>query len=94
MAEGIRQFLTYEESLHVDPKLKNDAARPDFYRPSDIQQQYFQVLEQLRFHIHSCLSQVATIAEMETPKIESYLKSDDTWMLSCYRAPDTLLEKS
>jgi len=93
MAEGIRQFITFEERLHVDPFLKEDAIQKDFYRPRDIQEQYFDVLEQLRFHIHSCLSQVAVLAEMETPKVESYLKSDDDWMLSLYKEPDGLLEK-
>ena len=93
MAEGIRQFITFEERLRVDSSLKNDAQFSDFYRPRDIQHEYFEVLEQLRFHIHSCLTQVATIADMETPKIDSYLKANDEWLLSLYHEPPKLIGK-
>jgi len=92
MAEGIRQFLTIEESLKVSPSLKEKAEFKDLYRSPDIRQQYFSILEKLRFHIHSCLSQVAIIADMETPKIESYLKSNEQWMLSLYKKPTKLLK--
>lgn len=91
MAEGVRQFITFEERLRVDPSLKDEAQFTDFYRPRDIQSQYFKVLEQLRFHIHSCLTQVATIADMETPKIDSYLKENEEWMLSLYHQPQQLI---
>mgnify|MGYP006968050511 FL=1 len=91
MAEGVRQFITYEERLHVDPSLKDEAQFADFYRPRDIQYEYFEVLEQLRFHMHSCLTQVSTMADMETPKIDSYLKADDEWLLSLYHQPRQLI---
>lgn len=93
MAEGVRQFITFEERLRVDPSLKDEAQFSDFYRPRDIQHEYFEVLEQLRFHIHSCLAQVATIADMETPKIDSYLKSNEEWLLSLYDEPPKLIGK-
>jgi len=92
MVEGVRQFITYEESLRVKPSMKEETTHKDMYRPPDIQRQYFDVLEQLRFHIHSCLTQVALVADMETPKTESYLKADDEWLLSIYKKPDNLLE--
>lgn len=93
MAEGVRQFITFEERLRVDPSLKDQAQFSDFYRPRDIQREYFEVLEQLRFHMHSCLTQVATIADMETPKIDSYLKANEEWLLSLYHKPPQLIGK-
>lgn len=93
IAEGIRQFITFEEKLRFDPSLKDDAKFKDMYRPQNIKEAYFQILEQLRFHIHSCLSQIAIIAEMKTPKIDNYLKEDETWLLSLYHNPKLLIEK-
>jgi len=93
MAEGVRQFVTFEEKLRIDSSLKESAQFKDMYRPLNIREQYFEVLEQLRFHIHSCLTQVATIADMETPKIESYLKSDEKWLLSLYHEPKQLVRR-
>lgn len=91
MVEGIRQFITLEERMRIAPSLKGEAEFSDPYRPMNIRQQYFDVLEQLRFHIHSCLTQVAVIAEMETPKVEGYLKSNDEWLLSIYHIPTQLV---
>jgi hypothetical protein len=93
MAEGVRQFITFEERLRIDPSLKDKAQVSDFYRPRDIQHEYFKVLEQLRVHIHSCLTQVATIADMETPKIDSYFKANEEWLLSLYHEPSQLIGK-
>ena len=92
MAEVIRQFLTYEESLKSregHPRPKDES---EFHRAPEIREAYFEILNQLRLHIHSCLTQVSKIAEMNTPKVESYLKSDDAWLLSLYLKPETLLE--
>lgn len=91
MAEGVRQFITFEEQLRVEPSLKDEAQFSDFYRPRDIQREYFGVLEQLRFHMHSSLVQVAIIAEMETPKVDSYLKADEEWLMSLYHKPEKLI---
>lgn len=92
MAEVVRQFLTYEESLKGREGDKRPKDKSEFHRAPEIREAYFEVLNQLRFHIHSCLTQVSKIAEMETPKVESYLKSDDAWMLSLYLKPEALLE--
>jgi hypothetical protein len=90
MAEGVRQFITFEERIRVAPMLKDIAESNDLYRPIDTQHEYFEVLKQLRFHLHSCLTQVSTIADMETPKIDSYLKANDEWLLSLYHEPKSL----
>jgi len=92
MAEVIRQFLTFEESLKASHRNELAARRKAFHRPPDTREAYFETLNQLRFHLHSCLTQVAKIAEMETPKVQSFLRSDDSWMLSIYLRPEGLLE--
>lgn len=92
MAEVIRQFLTYEESLKEREDQRHPKGKSEFHREPEIREAYFEVLNQLRFHIHSCLTQVSKIAEMETPKIDSYLKTNDAWMLSLYLKPEALLE--
>ncbi len=92
MVEGVRQIITFEERLRVDSSLKNDVQFSDFYRSRDIQCNYFNVLDLLRLHIHSCLTQIAIIADMETPKIKSYLKANEEWLLSLYRDPKQLID--
>lgn len=92
MAEVIRQFLTFEESLKVSHRDELLVRHKEFHRAPDTREAYFEALNQLRFHLHSCLTQVAKIAEMETPKIESYLRSEDAWMLSIYLKPEGLLD--
>lgn len=94
MAEVIRQFLTFEESLKASASTESPIGGGEFHRDPQTREAYFEVLNQLRFHIHSCLVQVAKIADMETPKVQSYLKSEDAWMLSIYLKPDTLLENN
>ncbi|GAB1536323.1 hypothetical protein ADMFC3_19540 [Geovibrio sp. ADMFC3] len=86
IAEGVRQFITYEEYLRT--KMKEDVIHRENYRSPHIQEQYFSILEQLRTHIRSCLTQIANIADMETPKTESYLKADNKWLLSIYKKPE------
>lgn len=93
IVEGIRQFITFEEKLRIDSSLKDSAQFKDLYRPIDIREEYFKILEQLRFHIHSCLTQVGAIADIETPKIASYLTSDEAWLLSLYHTPKDILIK-
>ena len=93
MTEVIRQFLTFEETLKTNGRLAFAPALKDFHRDHETRAAYVELLEQLRFHINSCLTQIAKIAEMETPKIESYLKADNTWLLSLYLKPDNLIEK-
>lgn len=90
MAEGVRQFITFEESIKIDTLLRNDSIVKSLYRPQDIRQKYFSALEKLRFHIHSCLSQIALLADMETPKLESYLRSQDEWDFKIYKNLESL----
>ncbi|TJY55565.1 hypothetical protein E4T66_20870 [Sinimarinibacterium sp. CAU 1509] len=85
MAEGIRQFLTDTE--HQEARALVEAHGT--MRPPDDREQYFSALQQLRFHIHSCLLQVAKIAGMETPKVETYLHSSEEWNEISYIAPTT-----
>ena len=93
MTEVIRQFLTFEETLKTIGRPASVPAIRDIHRDRETRGAYFELLEQLRFHIHSCLTQIAKIAKMETPKIQSYLKSDNTWLLSLYLNPDNLIER-
>ncbi|WP_265820621.1 hypothetical protein [Geovibrio ferrireducens] len=86
IAEGVRQFITYEEYLRT--KMEEDVIHRENYRSPHIREQYFSILEQLRTHIRSCLTQIAMIADMETPKTESYLKADNKWLLSIYKKPE------
>jgi hypothetical protein len=90
MAEGLRQFITFEEKLRVAASVKDAAEITDHWRPRDTREEYFEALKQLRFHIHSCLKQVAAIADMKTLKIENYLKSNAEWELSMYTKPRQL----
>jgi ribosomal protein S4 len=92
MAEVIRQFLTFEESLKANHRTEQPARHKEFHRAPDTREAYFETLNQIRFHLHSCLTQVAKIAEIETPKVRSYLKSEDAWMLSIYLKPEGLLD--
>ena len=82
MAEGTRQFLTATERLS-NGGLPDELSR----RNPDVRERYFQFLEQLRFHFHSCLQQLSTIAELPTPKVEGYLRSGSEWELAHYGQP-------
>lgn len=93
MTEVIRQFLTFDETIKINSRQALAPALKDFHRDGETRSTYLKLLEQLRFHIHSCLTQIAKIAEMETPKIESYLKANNTWLLSLYLKPNNLIEK-
>jgi len=83
MAEGVRQFLTITEPLSTPPSPQRAARR---FKPRE---EYFAALEQLRFHLHSCLQQVAKIAEMETPKVAAFLRSQQEWEEAQYLRPKT-----
>ena len=83
VAEGIRQFLTameHHESAVVLPA--GSSSRETFVRES-----YFQALELLRFHIHSCLLQLSKIAEVEMPRVAAYLRSEAEWHQVAYTPP-------
>ena len=83
MAEGIRQFITVTERQQARPVIEAYGNM----RPQDAREYYFAALQHLRGHVHSCLSQVAKVAGMETPKVEAYLRSDSEWDQKAYIAP-------
>ncbi|MCA1705703.1 MAG: hypothetical protein LC808_21560, partial [Actinobacteria bacterium] len=68
MAEGIRQFLTFEQSLSIG---RDDRAQ--------VQESYFAGLEMLRAHLHRSLRQVAVVAGMQIPSITEAMCYDDSW---------------
>lgn len=86
MAEGIRQFITETERQESRMALE---ARNNVRAP-DVREKYFGALQHLRFHMHSCLSQVSKLAGMETPKVEAYLRSALDWEQEIYLPPASL----
>lgn len=91
MAAGIRQFLTYEESLKSRDRNGRPCENSEFHRTPETRKAYLEILDQLRYHIQSSLTQVSKIAAMETPKVRRYLKGQDAWIRSLYLKPETLL---
>lgn len=79
MAEGIRQFLTFEQSLSHGRNARAEALEG-----------YFAGLEMLRAHLHRSLRQVATIAEIEIPGIADAMRYDDEWDFNAYVLASTL----
>ncbi|WP_156939392.1 hypothetical protein [Mesorhizobium sp. LNHC229A00] len=84
MAQGIRQFLTYEERLRSSEHLPLPEVSREFYRPLDVRQEYFDALELLRGHLSRCLRQVAAIAGMELPKDGLILHYQGEWQTDAY----------
>jgi len=72
MAEGIRQFLTFEQRLSGLPERRL---------------LYFAALEVLRAHLHRTLLQVAAIASMEIPGIAAHMRYNNSWQLEAYLPP-------
>lgn len=75
MAEPIRQFLTFEESL--------TAGRIDL-TPESQRQLYFDALEMLRAHLHRSLRQIAVIGDMTIPNISEAMHYDSLWDPEAY----------
>ena len=90
IAEGIRQFLTATE------RYANSASSTsgDSYRDPRVRESYFQALELLRFHIHSCLLQLSKLAGAETPRVAAYLRSEAEWHQVAYVPPAISPESS
>src|SRR5205823_3720099 len=84
MAQGIRQFLTYEERLKVEfaPQPPSGSA-DNLRRPAALRQGYFDALTVLRQHLQMALNQIALIAGISAPKIPEYLQVQ-SWELSNY----------
>ncbi len=81
MAQGIRQFLTYEQRLvnaHDGPR--------GVARDGRIRQQYFDALELLRAHISRCLIQVAAIAGIDVSGEGLIRNYQGPWQIEVYDA--------
>lgn len=65
MLSGIRQFLTFEETLKQDADTR---PQPLAREPHDARQDYFDGLELLRSHLSHCLGPVATLARVKVPR--------------------------
>lgn len=89
MLEAIRQFLTFEQQLRLSSSDKKKK-HPDFWRPDEIREEYFESLEILRSHLHRCLIQVSAIADFEIPKIAENMRHDSEWELKHYQEPKIL----
>jgi hypothetical protein len=84
MLSGIRQFLTFEETLKLDADTRS---RPRAREPLDARQDYFDALELLRSHLSHCLGQVATLARMKVPKESLISHYQDPWPSDAYLPP-------
>jgi hypothetical protein len=84
MLSGIRQFLTFEETLKLDAVTRS---RPRAREPLDARQDYFDALELLRSHLSHCLGQVAMLARMKVPKESLISHYQDPWPSDAYLPP-------
>ena len=82
MLSGIRQFLTFEETLKLDADTRSRAREPH-----DARQDYFDGLEMLRSHLSHCLGQVAIMARMKVPKESLISHYQDDWPSDLYLPP-------
>ncbi len=64
MAQAVRQFLTYEESLRRSYVGPPHSDGPDFHRPPHLREAYFDALERLRDHLSHCVAQVSAVAKI------------------------------
>ena len=84
MLAGIRQFLTFEETLRLDADVR---ARPRAHKLHDVRQDYFDALELLRSHLSHCLDQIATLAAMKVPKDSLISHYRGPWPSDAYLPP-------
>jgi hypothetical protein len=83
MADGIRQFLTFEQRLnHSSKRMPSARDRDEF--PREIRQQYFDGLEILRAHLSNCVTQVAEIAGMKVPDTGLVRNYNGSWLIATY----------
>lgn len=75
MAEGIRQFLTFEESIRLDRETQLGFEE---------REKYFAALETLRAHIYRSMIQIAAVADVSIPKIADSMRYDSNWDLEAY----------
>ncbi|MFN2533480.1 MAG: hypothetical protein ABR555_19535 [Pyrinomonadaceae bacterium] len=79
MLEGLRQFFTFEQRLNSESD-----GRHKHYSDREI---YFAALEMLRAHLYRSLSQVASIAGVDIPKVSEHMRYDTAWRLDAYERP-------
>ncbi len=84
MLIGIRQFLTFEETMKLDPDVRS---RPRAREHYDARQDYFDALELLRNHLSHCLDQIATLAAMKVPKDSLISHYQGPWPSDVYLPP-------
>ena len=84
MLAGIRQFLTYEETLKLDADTRS---RPRAREAFDTRPGYFDGLELLRSHLSHCLGQIASLAKMKVPKDSLISHYQDPWPPDAYLPP-------
>ena len=84
MLAGIRQFLTFEETLRLDPEVRSKPRARERY---DARQDYFDALEVLRSHLSHCLDQIATLAAMKVPKDSLISHYQGPWPSDAYLPP-------
>lgn len=87
MAEGLRQFLTFEQrlnKLHKEPAMPD---HPDFRRPPEAREAYFAALEALRGHLTRCLLEIAKIGDVTLPKTGMIERYQTPWPIEEYVKP-------
>lgn len=87
MLLGIRQFFTYAELLERPDDARPHPRFPDFQRPADTRQAYFDALDLLRGHLSRCLGQIAAVAGMPAPADGLIAKYQGPWTVEAYIAP-------
>src|SRR5690606_32059882 len=85
MALGIRQFLTYEQTLSSAEGLPDSAVSHSFRRMPEVRQSYFDALELLRGHLSRCRGQIAAIGGMELPAEGVIANYRGAWQIEAYQ---------
>jgi hypothetical protein len=92
MADGIRQFLSFEQRLnHSAERVRARPNRDEL--PYKIPQQYFDALEILRAHLSSCATQVAEIAGIEVPDTGLIGNYKSSWVVAAYETLELGVDK-
>lgn len=86
MLESIRQFFTFQQKLKEQSNIRIELPRT--LSVPDSRETYFRALEMLRAHLHKCLIQVSTIADIKIPKISDHMRYDHIWQTDAYIKPD------
>jgi hypothetical protein len=86
MADGIRQFLTFEQRLKANAGYDRSQTSSEFWRDADMRQAYFDGLELLRGHLSHSLVQIANIAGMVIPDDGMLAHYKGEWRLDAYKS--------